>query len=156
MSTMLNLRGIHVHVWGPQELKEMLRHQLSAPLQLSLGTLSAEVSHQIKESQLERLLTLEQLLHDPSPSIELLKLVKRFAKLCRRDRENSLPSEIVMLLYYASIAAAMVRLDQAISDLGPASLKRGMGWLATQEWLSDDLRTLLNQGLAWLEAHQGE
>jgi len=58
-----------------------------------------------------------------------------------------------MLLYYASIAAAMVRLDQAISNLGSASLKRGMGWLITQEWLTDELRVLLNSGRGRLEAH---
>jgi hypothetical protein len=153
MSSMLDLRGIHVHVWSPQELREMLRHQLTAPLQLSLGTLSAEVSHQIEQAGIDPLLTLDQLLHDANPPVELLKLVKRFAKMCRRDRQNPLPSEIVMLLYYASIAAAMVRRDQAITDLGPASLKRGMGWLITQEWLTDELRGLLNSGLGWLEAH---
>jgi hypothetical protein len=153
MSSMLDLRGVHVHVWSPQELKEMLRHQLTAPLQFSLGTLSAEVSHQIKQAGIDPLLTLDQLLHDAHPTVELLNLVKRFAKMCRRDRQNPLPSEIVMLLYYASIAAALVRLDQAISNLESASLKRGMGWLIRQEWLTDELRELLNSGLVWLEAH---
>jgi hypothetical protein len=153
MSSMLDLRGVNVHVWSAQELTEMLRHQLSAPLQLSLGTLSAEVSHQIKEAGVGPLLTLDQLLKNAHPPLELLKLVKRFAKMCRRDRENPLPSEIVMLLYYASIAAALARLDQAISDLGPASLTRGMSWLAEQDWLTDDVRALLREGLARVQVH---
>ena len=90
MSTMLDLRQTHVHAWRTPELAEMLRHQLSAPLQLSLGSLSAEVAHQLRLSQADPLLTLEQLLGSPQPSVELLKLVKRFAKLCMRDRENPL------------------------------------------------------------------
>jgi hypothetical protein len=154
MSSMLDLRGINVHVWSPQELKEMLRHQLTAPLQLSLGTLSAEVSYHIKQARLDPLLTLNQLLlHDAHPSVELLKLVKRFAKICRRDRDNALPSEIVMVMYYASIAAAMVRLDQGISDLGPASLTRGMSWLSEQDWLTNDIRALLREGVARVQVH---
>ena len=147
LSAMLDLRDVHVHEWSPQELKEMLRHQLAAPLQLSLGALSAEVTHQAKEAAVDPLLTLDQLLSDVHPPVELLKLVKRFAKMCMRDRENPLPSEIVMLLYYASIAASLIRLDHPISELAPASLGRGLTWLSTQEWVTDDLRTLLQRGL---------
>ena len=125
----------------------MLRHQLAAPLQLSLGTLSAEVAHQAKEAEVDPLLTLEQLLNHAHPPVELLKLVKRFAKMCMRDRENPLPSEIVMLLYYASIAASMVHLERPITELTPASLHRGLAWLSIQEWVTDDVRALLRQGL---------
>jgi hypothetical protein len=156
MSTMLDLHDVHVHEWGPQELKEMLRHQLSVPMQMSLGTLSAEVAHQVKEAQVDPLLTLEQLLSHPHPPVELLKLVKRFAKLCMRDRENPLPSEIVMLLYYVSIAASLVRLDQPISELTPASLGRGLTWLSTQEWVTDDVRLLLREGLSRLGSREQE
>ena len=153
MSTMLNLNGVNVHAWGSQELREMLRHQLAAPLQLSLGTLSAEVAHQVKQAGVDPRMTLDQLLNHPRPPIELLKLVKRFAKMCRRDRENALPSEIAMLLYYASIAAALLRTEQPISDLKPASLQRGMSWLIGQEWLTDDMRSLLKDGLARVQSH---
>src|SRR5215472_4949250 len=90
MSTMLEFREVHRHAWAPQELREMLRHQMAAPLHLSMGTLSGEVAHQIKEARpgLDPLLTLHQLLHDARPPVELLKLVKRFAKICRNDPEN--------------------------------------------------------------------
>jgi hypothetical protein len=142
---MLDLGEIH-HVWAPHELKEMLQHQLSAPLQVSLGTQTAEISHQLKVARRDPLLTLEQLLNDPQPPIELLKQVKQFAKMCLRDRENPLPSEIVMLLYYSSIAAGMVRLNHPISELPPAALKRGMGWLAEQQWVTEDVRALLEEG----------
>jgi hypothetical protein len=149
LSTMLEFHDVHRHAWGPQELREMLCHQLAAPLRLSLGTLSGEVAHQISEARppVEPLLTLRQLLHHPQPPLELLKLVKRFAKLCRSDRHNPLPSEIVMLLYYASIAAALVRTKQQISGVGPTALHRGLTWLGAQPWVDDEMRSLLKEGL---------
>jgi len=58
-----------------------------------------------------------------------------------------------MLLYYASIAASIVHLDRPISELGPASLNRGLTWLSTQEWVTEEVRALLRQGLDHLRAH---
>jgi hypothetical protein len=131
----------------------MLSHQLSAPLHLSLGTLSGEVAHAIKHADpaVNPRLTLEQLLELPQPPVEVLKLVKRFAKMCRKDRENPLPSEIVMLLYYTSLAAAVVKLRKPISNLPPVALLKGMKWLTTQTWLTVRTRTLLEEGVRELK-----
>jgi hypothetical protein len=154
MSTMLDLVDAHRHEWNTAELQEMLRHQLSSPLQLSLGTLSGEVAHQIRQAQppVPPLITLAELLVAPQPPLEILRLVKRFAKMCRRDRENPLPSEIVMLLYYVSISAALVRVGEAISNLPPTSLKHGLDWLCEQPWLTDEIRALLRDGLDQLRS----
>jgi hypothetical protein len=126
-------------------------------LHLSLGTLSGEVAHQLRSPQPpgNPLMTLGQLLHHPEPPVELLKLVKRFAKICRNDPDNALPSQIVMLLYYGSIALAWTRRRERISDLAPATLRKGLKWLLAQPWLDGDVRTLLAEGLAQLEAVEG-
>jgi hypothetical protein len=142
---------MHQHSWNSKDLSDMLRHQLYAPMHLSMGTLSGEITHHIHQAQLDPMVNLQQLLQQPAPPLELLKLTKRFAKMCRRDPHNPLPSEIVMLLYYLSIAAAMVRLNQSISDLPPASLTRGMTWLGAQQWVPNDLQMLLFAGLEKLQ-----
>ena len=149
LSTMLEFREVQRHEWQPQELAAMLRHHFDAPLHLSMGTLSAEVAHQLRQANppLDPLMTLGQLLHHPQPPVELLRLVKRFAKLCRRDPENPLPSEMVMLLYYASIVAAMTRAEDQITELSPASLRRGLRWLSAQTWIDEEMRSLLQDGL---------
>jgi len=154
MSTMLELRDPDQHAWRPHELRDMLAHQLSAPLQLSLGALSAEVAHQVRLAHppVDPLLTLAELLRHPQPPVELLKLVKRFAKMCRRDPQNPLPPDLVMLLYYASIAASLVRLQKAISDLPPASLMHGLTWLAAQDWVDDEVKSLLTAAAARLNS----
>lgn len=160
LSTMLLLRDVYRHDWSTSELRDMLRHQLAAPLHLSLGTLSGEVAHQIRTAAAtvpqpqpppDPLMTLGQLLHHPAPPVELLKLVKRFAKMCRNDPENPLPSEIVMLLYYASIAVARQRRGEGISDLPPAALRRGLKWLVAQAWVDDETKSLLSDATRAIE-----
>ena len=154
VSTMLDFQQLQRHAWQPNELADMLKHQLSAPLYLSLGTLSGEVAHELRQATptLDPLLSLSQLLHLPHPPAELLRLVKRFAKMCRSDKENPLPGEIVMLLYYAAIALAQTRSDHRISELPAAALHRGLRWVSGQTWVDEQTRQLLREALASLEA----
>jgi hypothetical protein len=153
MSTLLDLRRrADRQEWRPDELKDMLLHQLRAPLYLSLGALSAEVVHQLRcnEPPLNARLTLGELFAHPQPPLELLKLVKRFAKQCRRDPDNPMPSDLVMLLYFVSITVALVRLDRRISDLADGHLRHGMSWLGEQVWVDAQVRSILSEGLELL------
>jgi len=147
LSTILAFNDPRRREWSDRDLGEMVRHQLAAPLYLSLGTLSAEVSHEIQKSggQVNPRITLGQLLAEKKPPVELLKLVKRFAKLCRSDPEGPLPAEIVMFLYYASITVALVRLGEAISHLNGPSLRRGIGWLIAQAWIPPEIGEFLKE-----------
>jgi hypothetical protein len=155
VSTLLELQDVHRHDWSSEELRQIVRHQLTAPLSMSLGTLSGEVAHRLRESRepMSSMTTLAELLRQARPPLELLRLIKRFAKTCRSDRYNSLPAELVMLLYYASISAALVRLGQPISDLPPASLRRGMTWLSDQSWVEEEVKSLLRDGLRYVDTH---
>src|SRR5262249_25639010 len=132
LSTLLQFEEVHHHQWSTRDLEDMLRHQLAAPLHLALGPLSAEVSHELRTAQARQsvsvMMTLGELLQHEEPALELLQLVKRFAKLCRKNPENPLPAEIVMFLYYVSITVALVRRNESISDLAPPSLMRGLTW----------------------------
>jgi len=160
MSTLLDLRRrADRHDWRPDELKDMLLHQLHAPLYLSFGTLSAEVVHQLhcNERPLDARLTLGELFAHPQPPLELLKLVKRFAKQCRREPDNPMPSDLVMLLYFVSIAAALVRLNQRISELADRHLRHGMRWLGAQVWVDAGVKSLLAEALNLLrESEEGD
>ena len=156
LSTMLRFDDIHRHQWSTRDLQDMLTHQLAAPLHLGLGPLSAEVTAQLgagPEPHNSRM-TLGELLRHAHPPLEVLKLVKRFAKMCRRSADNPLPSEIVMFMYYASIIVAVLRLNESISEITDVSIKRGVSWLAVQPWMAGEMRSLLKEGLSYLEDTQ--
>ena len=148
LSTVLSFRDSHQHAWSTKDLSEMLRHQLGAPLRVSLGVLSGEAADRLRDASppAKADMTLGELLAHRHPPLELLKLVKRFAKICREDPDHPLPPEIVNVMYYASITAALVRLGKKISSLELEAFGGGLHWLVQQPWMTDEMRSLFLEG----------
>ena len=134
--------------WGPQEIEDMVRHQLAAPLSADLGSPLVELDRALEATSLFHglgSLTFERLLLHPSPPLEALKLVKEFAKAQRKAAEPLLPPEVSAVLYFASIAAAGLRHGQRISTMEGGRLREGIGWLLGQPWCRGPIRNLLEE-----------
>lgn len=135
-------------LWRPEELAAIFRHQISAPMLLDLGSIDAPTAARLRtlsEAQGLLLKSFADLLHHPVPPVELLEMVKDFAKANLDHPASGLPAEIASALYYSSIASALVRLDTRISQLSDADLQRGLGWTAGQPWLDEKTKELLAQ-----------
>ena len=135
-------------LWRPEELAAIFRHQMSAPMLLDLGSFDAATAARLKtlsDAQGLLLKSFADLIHHPAPPLELLHLVKNFAKSNIDHPDSGLPGEIASALYYSSIAAALVHLDARISQLADADLLRGFRWLEEQPWLDDKTKALLAQ-----------
>jgi hypothetical protein len=140
-------------LWRAEELAAMFRHQLSAPVLMDLGSFDARTAAQLKTLTAAQGLLLSSfadLFNHAQPPVQLLELVKDFAKANIDHPESGLPREIATALYYTSIAAALVRVDKRISQLPDADLRRGLRWTIEQAWLDDKTKTLLNEALAKL------
>jgi len=137
-------------LWQPEELGAIFRHQMSAPILVDLSGLDPATAARLQTlSQAQSLLLksfLDLFLH-PVPPIELLTLSKDFAKGNMEQPDSSLPNEVAAVLYYVSIAAALVRLDRRISQLGDAELKRGLEWAKGKAWVEPRLQQLLGEAL---------
>jgi len=132
--------------WRPEELAAIFRHQMSAPMLVDLGsfdTTTATRLNTLSDAQGLLLKSFADLFNHPAPPLELLTLVKNFAKSNVDHPESGLPGEIASALYYASIAAALVHLDKRISQLPEADLQRGFRWLEVQAWLDDATKRLV-------------
>jgi hypothetical protein len=144
-------------LWRPDELAAIFRHQMSAPMLVDLGTFDSRTATKLRtlsEAQGLLLKSFTDLFHHPAPPIELLELVKDFAKANMDHSESGLPGEIAAALYYTSIAAALVRLDAHISQLPDADLQRGLRWTMEQAWLDVKTKELLAQALGKMSAGQ--
>ncbi len=119
---------------------------MQAPVLLDLGGFDPGTAVRLKtlsEAQGLILKSFSDLFHHPSPPLELLRLTKDFAKANLDHSESGLPSEIVSVLYYTSIAVALVRLDTRISQLKDADLRRGLLWARDQAWVDEKTKALL-------------
>lgn len=136
----------HGPLWRADELASLFRHQMSAPIAVDLGSFDARTANQIKTLSTAQGLLLSSfsdLFNHPAPPVQLLQLAKDFAKANMDHPESGLPPEIAATLYYASIAAALARLDKRISQLPDADLQRGLAMTAKQPWLDEKTKVLL-------------
>ena len=137
-------------LWRADELAAIFRHQMASPVLVDLGTFDPQTATRIRlQSEAQGLLlkSFADLFHHPSPPIELLELIKDFAKANLDHPGSGLPDEIATTLYYASIATALVRLNTRISQLPDADLQSGLRWAMEQAWLDTLTRKLLLQAL---------
>jgi hypothetical protein len=144
-------------LWRADELAAIFRHQMSAPVLVDLGTFDPRTAtrlRNISEAQSLLLRSFDDLFHHPAPPIELLELVKDFAKANLDHPDSGLPGEIAAALYYTSIAAALVRLDAHISQLPDADLQRGLRWTMEQAWLDEKAKELLAKASAKVSGGQ--
>lgn len=148
--------------WGPGDLGAILRHQLAAPLSFDLAeTADAREGEAPSEPQSPGLArspalpqtpgTFADALHGSGASVELLGLIKDFAKSAGDEREGGLPREVATLLYYLSIAAALVHHGMRITSLNDEGLRQGMSWALGQGWIDEKTRGVLREGLARVE-----
>jgi hypothetical protein len=78
----------------------------------------------------------------------VLRQANDFAKHHRKDQNSPLPREISTMLYYASIAAALTRCGQRITALSDTELCKAIEWAASQPWVDETTRALLQEGQA--------
>lgn len=144
-------------LWRPEELAAIFRHQMSAPVLMDLGSFDPRTASQLKALTAAQGLLLSSfadLFNHSNPPIQLLQMVKDFAKANLDHPESGLPREIGTALYYASIAAALVRLGKRISQLPDADLRRGLRLTSDQPWLDERTKALLAEALKGISGGQ--
>jgi len=140
-------------VWGEDELEAILRHQLTVPVQLDLSALRAARQEKVRavlEASGLVLKSFGDVFSHPNPPLEVLQMIKDYAKAARASPVSHLPRDIATVLYYLTIAAARVRCGRRISSLSDELLGEGLKWCLARKWLDDRTRDLLEEARAQL------
>jgi hypothetical protein len=122
--------------WTPEELGSILRHQFDASLEFDSSG---------------RIRSLAELFSTPNPPLELLRQVKEFAKRNYAQAESLLPREVSLMLYFASLATALLRCRARISQLSDSELRAGFEWAVAQPWGDERLTLLFREGISALQ-----
>lgn len=135
--------------WDPQELGEILAHQMSAPLMLELNRLRLTTDERrcLEELKIGPDLSFGDLFAQPMPHLALLNLVKEYAKAGCSHPSDPIPGPICVVLYYASIAIARLRHKQSITTVDDGSVRRGLVWVLERPWLDPALLPIFDRGL---------
>jgi len=159
LATLLDLSPDAERLWRDEELGALLRHQMTAPMQVDLINLERGLALKVRNLAEAQGLTLKSfgdLLAHPNPPVELLKITKDFAKACRLSPHSPVPREIASVLYFACIAAALVRCRRRITGLTNDALAEGFRWVLSQPWLDAPTRSLVEESLLFLNTLTGE
>jgi hypothetical protein len=136
-------------IWRPGELASIFRHQLASSIESDLIVLMPDRAHKLSRScALEPGLTYAQLFSMFHPPEEVLEAVKDLAKSIYHEQTAPIPREIGKAIYFATLAAAKLRLGNSISQIDEQSLRRGCEWAVAQPWLSSELMRVMQE---WLD-----
>lgn len=140
-------------VWKPEDLEKILKGQLTAPIEFDLTALRPETANKLATAAAAQGLlvrSLQDLLGHPNPPLELLKMLKRFAKAGREQPDSPIPREVATVIYFASAAAGLARHGSRIADLDDAALREGLTWVGQQTWVDGATRSLVQEALRLL------
>jgi hypothetical protein len=150
LARMMDAGGVE---FEESELDRMLAHQLAAPLQLDMELASGALSQKLdayRASGGSVPARFGDLLFAQNPPVELLDLVKQFAKANKAHPSAAL-RKIATVVYYASIVAAWLRCGRRISALDDHALAGGCRWVLEQSWIDPKTAALFGQGTKLLQ-----
>jgi DNA-directed RNA polymerase specialized sigma24 family protein len=155
MARLLELPPDADNLWLHSDLVGVMRHQLAQRLaSLDLDVTVSFFMADGAEGSLP-LQTLGDLYSHPHPPIELLQAVKRYGRKQARQPDAKLPSEIASIVYFGSIAAALVRRGEWISKSDESLLRSGFERAIAQSWIEAPLRELFQKALTALGPRGG-
>lgn len=149
LARMMELEASQPMEWQPEELGAILRHQLAAPILFDLETLDPQLATKataLGASNRQFLRTFKDLFHSTEAPLELLVLSKDFAKASLTHPDSPIPKAIAEVIYFASIAVALILHGQRISRLEDGMLSRCFERMLARPWLDEQTRSLFVQG----------
>ena len=122
----------------------MLRHCLAAPASEYLRDLGqpAEFTADSPLDDVAAAMTLGELFQCTNRPLGLLIAVKRRARRLMNQGASDLPVEVHQLVYFASIAVALVRYGERISKSSSEVLRVAWERLAAESYVDEGLRRL--------------
>ena len=142
-------------LWRTDDLGAIYRHQLAATICIDFASAGSRLGRKLDESKLDPRVfqqTFSEALFGSQPNMELLQLIKVFAKEKRSDPNSPLPKPVALVLYFGAIAA-MTLCGETISKLSSSEQRDGIEWGIDLPWIDNAMRELLKEGIAYYDSH---
>ncbi|MFA9479850.1 hypothetical protein ACERK3_16325 [Phycisphaerales bacterium AB-hyl4] len=146
LACLLDLDVITEGGWLEADLAGILQHQLHAKLVVDDLKNTGHVEQSMATMEQNAPQSFAALLDHPTPPVAMLQLFKRFAKTSLNGNAGPLPAKVAAVLYYLSIALALLRHNQRISDLADAQLDEGLKWVIAQPWVTKEIKSVAMKG----------
>jgi hypothetical protein len=153
VSALLRLDESASEKWEAEDLRQMVQHQMAAPLEFDLCSVKLSEAEQQMAAELlntagsSGTTTFGDLFRSPTPPLELLRLSQKFFKTnLTSHRDGSPEYKVAYVFYLLSIVAARVRHGVKISRLPDKDLLHVIKSVAGWSWIDEEIRQLLAEG----------
>jgi len=151
ISQLLHLDEKKPEPWREEELRDMVRHQMSASLEFDLSSVhvnepeSKIISKSFIFAAQSEMRTFDDLFRNPNPPVELLRLSQRFFKQkVKESPKDSAEHKCSYLFYLLSIVVARIRCNINICRLTDEEQLHAINSMMKRFWVVDDrIRELL-------------
>jgi hypothetical protein len=139
-------------LWSETEFAAILRHLMEVPLRASFGDFTPSGWTQQSETGVAWAeMTCLEVFSASRPPLAVLVGIKEFAKMCRDNPAGPLPPEIATVVYFASIAVALLRCGIMITTLERTELLKGLSWTIGRPWLDAKTHSLVGEAKKHIE-----
>jgi hypothetical protein len=150
LARLMALDEVEVAPWTSKELGQVLGHQMRSALRVGIvadGPALSEGIHALSAGPFVAFDTFEEVFEHEAPPVELLRLIKEFAKAHLASAHPHLPQEVARVMYIASIVVALTKCQERITRLDDESIRAGIFWALDQGWVNERLKALLRAAL---------
>ena len=88
-----------------------------------------------------------QLILNPDADLLVLKRIKDFTKEWQKKAASDLERDVIVAIYYATIASALVHHGQRITSFSRDALNKTFSSLIAKKWLTGDLKALFKKAI---------
>jgi hypothetical protein len=148
LASIVDLDPSAQRLWEPDELAEILRHQLSVSVRLDPAAVNSGQNLKPQTLVSPGGMTVDsfaELLAHPDPPIELLIKLKDFAKANAAHPDSALPADVSKVLYYLAISVALLRCRRRITSMSDTDLAASLKWATDLPWLEPRERSILEE-----------
>lgn len=98
----------------------------------------------------------KSLLLDPETDLRIIKTIKDLHKRQTKSASSELEQEVAAIIYYASIASALVHHDVMITKFSYKDMGQSLAELRKSKWLQSDMKNLFSDAYDQCAKHVGE
>lgn len=152
LADLLSGENLPSHVWAEADREAVFLHQLQAPVRLELGGLEPAREALIRglmDANPGLLTSLRGLLERRDAPVEILAMVKAFARSMAVHPDATLPRDVARAICALTILAAW-RDGRRITTLSEVQIASMGRWVESCDWIDDRSKQIANQATASL------
>lgn len=145
VASLYDIQAESEDVWRPEELPDVLAHQLSIPISDEFKRAGVDDGTNEGHESDGQVLTFGSILLSNNPEIHLLRGVKLFAERMHKRSNSTFPRHISTLLFYWAVAQALIVHGEKITSLTTPELQTGLKWVTEQVWADEPCRQVCTE-----------